>query len=194
WLRRYNTCPNECPAISHKDIVSAPKVLLKALHDLKIRCDFHTNGCKSVLKLRELSEHRQSCGFKAPEPQDPQQLCDTCGQSYSAVGADTRRHNCIESLKRKLDVIHTENHRLCRENNEIKSELDLMKLIAHSTDDESHTHDYTGRYELTRSINHDQILRKVGAGQTYIDHWNSQKHSVQISRFGDAYCMTTGNG
>jgi hypothetical protein len=60
------------------------------INDLKIKCDFVSNGCKEVLELGSLSKHLEECNYN---------LCISCGLK---MGKKVE-HNCIELLKKERD-------------------------------------------------------------------------------------------
>jgi hypothetical protein len=60
------------------------------INDLKIKCDFVSNGCKEVLELGSLSKHLEECDYN---------LCISCGLK---MGKKVE-HNCIELLKKERD-------------------------------------------------------------------------------------------
>ena len=54
-------CPLDRSQLAH--LKSPPKIILKLLNNLKIKCNFSDNGCAIKLKLSELNQHSLVCLF-----------------------------------------------------------------------------------------------------------------------------------
>ncbi|CAG2174185.1 unnamed protein product [Oppiella nova] len=92
WLSDHNTCPNDRKSLSRE-----------------VKCDFYANGCESVVKMCELSQHINSCDY------NPNRKCATCQLPIDR----NIKHNCIEnllilnnSLCDEIKRISSENHKL----------------------------------------------------------------------------------
>ena len=88
WLSDNNTCPNDRKELSREGLGPAPRFVVNLLNNMKVKCDFYANGCESVVKMCELSQHIENCNFNA------NQKCKTC---ELPIDGNTE-HNCIENL------------------------------------------------------------------------------------------------
>jgi flagellar biosynthesis chaperone FliJ len=82
-------------------------LIIDLINDLKIKCDFVSNGCQEVLKLVSLSKHLEECDYN---------LCITCGIKMGKKD----EHNCIELLKKERDYYK-------QQSSESKKEVDKYK-------------------------------------------------------------------
>ncbi|XP_054163664.1 E3 ubiquitin-protein ligase NRDP1-like [Oppia nitens] len=192
-ITRHDNCVlDDCQQLKSQSFSIQTKQLLQLLHSLKVRCDYHMNGCKSVIKLNELLPHRDVCHFKERPVESPHN-CNGCDEYV--VNGQKKQHedSCVKALKRKINTIDFHNKRLRIENGKVKSQLEIYKLIANSSD-QIETYDYTGTYKLISSINHDQILKLLGATQSAIESWKSKTHTLVINKFSETYCLATSDG
>ena len=65
WLSENNTCPNDRKKLRPRGVSPAPRVLVNLLNKMKVKCDFYANGCESVVKMHELSQHIDYCDYNA---------------------------------------------------------------------------------------------------------------------------------
>ena len=86
WLIEHNTCPNDRKSLTPKDLSSPPRVLINLLNKLKIKCDFHVNGCETVTSLTDLAQHKERCDF------NPFRKCINCGLNGGLEG-----HDCVQT-------------------------------------------------------------------------------------------------
>ncbi|CAG2166570.1 unnamed protein product [Oppiella nova] len=121
WLKNQKTCPNDRKPLTVNLLSSPPRVLINLMNKLRIRCDFHDTGCQEVLKLCELSDHKDSC------LRNPNRKCADCALPVG-VG-----HNCIANMKLNIESINDEIRRLQRENNHLKTEADRLKRNQNNT-------------------------------------------------------------
>ncbi|CAG2177735.1 unnamed protein product, partial [Oppiella nova] len=54
WLSDHNTCPNDRKRLSREGVGPAPRFVINLLNNMKVKCDFYANGCKSVCATCEL--------------------------------------------------------------------------------------------------------------------------------------------
>ena len=57
WLSDNNTCPNDRKELSLEGVGRAPRLVYNLLNKMQVKCDFYGNGCESVVKMCELSQH-----------------------------------------------------------------------------------------------------------------------------------------
>lgn len=61
WLKNSLVCPLDRRQLLPSQLQPAPRIILKLLNNLKIRCDYHDYGCPIKLKLSELKQHAKIC-------------------------------------------------------------------------------------------------------------------------------------
>ena len=120
WLEEHNTCPNDRQRLNRNGLSQPPRAFVNLFNNLKIKCDFHSNGCQQILRTNELSNHVLSCDF------NPKQICKMCG----IVREIDERHDCLENLKFKIDFLSETNRELmnelskyCKEKEEINIKI-----------------------------------------------------------------------
>uniref|UniRef100_A0A8C6SM58 PDZ domain containing RING finger 3b n=1 Tax=Neogobius melanostomus TaxID=47308 RepID=A0A8C6SM58_9GOBI len=62
WVVQQSSCPVKCQRISAKElnhVLPLKNLILK----LEIKCDNHSRGCNTVVKLQHLAEHAEMCEF-----------------------------------------------------------------------------------------------------------------------------------
>ncbi|CAG2167110.1 unnamed protein product [Oppiella nova] len=111
WLSDHNTCPNDRKELSREGLGRAPRFVVNLLNNMKVKCDFYANGCKSVVKMSELSQHIDYCDY------NESRKCATC---HLPIDGNTQ-HNCIENL-----LIH--NKSLCDEIKRIQSDNHKLSM------------------------------------------------------------------
>ena len=68
------------------------------INDLKVKCDFESNGCQELLQFGVLSAHLIQCEHR---------LCKTCG-----LNLGSNEHNCVELLKNNANELKKQNSTL----------------------------------------------------------------------------------
>lgn len=61
WLKHSLVCPLDRRSLLPSQLQSPPKIILKLLNNLKIKCNFYDNGCLMKLKLSDLNQHIKFC-------------------------------------------------------------------------------------------------------------------------------------
>lgn len=117
WLAFGNSCPNDRKPLNMNQLIPAPRIVTNLMNNLKIKCDFQTNGCKSDIQLNELSNHLHICCY------NPNNVCKTCRLNKES----DREHNCIEDLITKNQRITDENNRLTKENLDLKQQIESLQ-------------------------------------------------------------------
>ena len=89
WLEENNTCPNDRALLDINGLSETPRDLLNLFNNLKIKCDFHLNGCQEILKVNDLANHISNCSFR------PKEICKIC----DVVTEWDKSHDCLENLR-----------------------------------------------------------------------------------------------
>ena len=101
WIQTGNqTCPLDRKIIQ-KERLRTPRLVVKFLEKLQIKCDFASQGCDSIVKLEHLSQHCKQCKFNP----NNKTKCPKCGMSVEKK--ESNNHNCDdydEELKLALEM------------------------------------------------------------------------------------------
>ena len=63
WIQTGNeTCPIDRKKFKKEDL-KTPRLMIKFLDKLDIKCDYANNGCTSIVKLEQLAHHKKDCKF-----------------------------------------------------------------------------------------------------------------------------------
>jgi hypothetical protein len=89
-------------------------LIIDLINDLKIKCDFVSNGCQEVVKLVSLSKHLEECNYN---------LCETCGLKMGKK----YEHNCIELLKKERDYYKQQSFESKKEVEKYRAEFIVAK-------------------------------------------------------------------
>ena len=101
WIEAFNTCPNDRQPLNRNGLSQPSNALINLFNKLKIKCDFHSNGCQQILRTNELSNHLLICDFK------PNKKCKTCGiEEFNEI------HDCLGNLKNKIIELNENNKEL----------------------------------------------------------------------------------
>ena len=129
WLSSHNTCPLDQKYLTISQLSSSPRIILNLLNNMKIKCDFESIGCKTVIKLNDLSNHLINCTF------NPNNTCIDCG--FSKIG-EKEGHNCVQRFKLMVNDFKDENNRLKKTIEELNDKnKDLLKEIESLRNDNS---------------------------------------------------------
>ena len=110
WIDRFNTCPNDRQPLDRNGLSQPPKALINIFNKLKVKCNYHLNGCQKIIEINGLANHVLICEF------NPLKECKTCG----IIESKNESHNCLDNLKIKINS-------LTKTNNEFKAEI--KKLV-----------------------------------------------------------------
>lgn len=105
WLTSNPTCPNDRKTLKTDDLSPLPRFVINLLINMKIKCDYDGNGCKTIVKIGELGEHIKTCQH------GPNAKCETCGLEKN----DAESHDCIAELIIRNKSISDELERLSKE-------------------------------------------------------------------------------
>ena len=99
WIQTGNqTCPLDRKIIQ-KEQLKTPRLVIKFLEKLQVKCDFTSQGCDSIVKLEHLSQHCKQCKFNP----NNKTKCPQCGMSMGKE--EFKNHNCDdEQLKLALEM------------------------------------------------------------------------------------------
>ena len=61
WLKNSLACPLDRRQLLPSQLQPPPKIILKLLNNLKVRCAYHDYGCPVKLKLGDLKQHSKTC-------------------------------------------------------------------------------------------------------------------------------------
>lgn len=65
WLKANLICPLDSKPLLPSQLQPPPKIILKLLNNLKIKCNFYDYGCPAKLKLSDLSQHVKMCLYNS---------------------------------------------------------------------------------------------------------------------------------
>ena len=119
WVEENNTCPNDRKSLRSRSLSPAPRVFINLLNNLKVKCNFNSNGCQVISRLEDLAKHSSKCNFK------PQIICQTCGIRID----DNSQHNCVKDLKLINDSISIEIKRMRKEMSKLKKLNTSLKAM-----------------------------------------------------------------
>lgn len=83
WLKNSLICPLDKKQLLTSHLQSPPKIILKLLNNLKIKCNFHLFGCSIKLKLSDLNQHIKIC------PYDPEINQNECNEITNKLDFQT---------------------------------------------------------------------------------------------------------
>ncbi|CAG2101572.1 unnamed protein product, partial [Medioppia subpectinata] len=95
WLQTNTTCPYDRNPLTTDGLSQAPRILVNTLGRFMICCDYWDVGCREMVPLKELSQHRVDCGYKNLK-------CTKC--QCVRIG----RHDCIKTLRKIKRKAETE--------------------------------------------------------------------------------------
>src|SRR5947207_1346683 len=61
WLKTSLICPLDRKQLLSSHLQSPPKIILKLLNNLKVKCNYYDYGCLIKLKLSDLKQHCKTC-------------------------------------------------------------------------------------------------------------------------------------
>ena len=118
-----NHCPIDRQLIN--DDLREPRLIKRIIENLKIKCDYTTEGCQSIVKIESLSRHHDQCEF------NPNNFIECqCGLIVKKIDLD--KHNCVEVL---LNINKELRETIKQKDNEIerlkslKTRINLVKSI-----------------------------------------------------------------
>ena len=118
-LRPNNTCPNDRQVLTRANIQKPALIVINLLNNLKIKCDFASNGCKSVIKLENRVKHRDECDY------NPDKYCVKCDFNLG----DYSKHNCIDNLSNKISWLNEKNTDLSTKCSDLSKNIETSKSI-----------------------------------------------------------------
>ena len=66
WLWDKTTCPSDRKTLNIKDMRSPSRVVLNLMNNMRVKCNYHGNGCNTTTIMEELPQHLKYC--KKPKP------------------------------------------------------------------------------------------------------------------------------
>ena len=121
WLNERNSCPFDRKSLDMRDMKSPSRVVTNLLNKMKVKCEYHCNGCDVISIMDQLSNHSKAC------VKNPNMFCQKCGLS----GGSAEDHNCIANLLMKISEISDENKILKAQNN-LNDDQGALKVITFS--------------------------------------------------------------
>ena len=98
WMSTGNeTCPVDRNNIN-KEKLRTPRIINKFLCELKIKCDYESEGCKDNVELEHLSQHCKQCKF------NPNNKSTNSNHEMSVRKKEFINHNYDEELKLALEM------------------------------------------------------------------------------------------
>ena len=119
-----NHCPIDRQLINVGDL-REPRSIKRIIENLKIKCDYTTKGCQSIVTIESLSHHHDQCEF------NPNNFIECqCGLIVKKIDLD--KHNCVKEL---VNIIKELRETIKQKDNEIerlkslKTSINLVKNI-----------------------------------------------------------------
>jgi hypothetical protein len=121
WLLKSQTCP-KCKA--GKPTINLPNRFITRMFDnLKVKCNFHKNGCKNILSYFELKDHERNCEYN-----DSRYIkCQNCTWEISA--SHIRNHDCLKHLKQIISSLNISDLSSSRDSCYVKCPLEKKKFM-----------------------------------------------------------------
>ena len=103
WLTHNNNssvgnCPFDRTRITRRKIEVVPRIVNSLLETLTIKCQYITNGCKTVTKLSQIEEHEKECDYRTG-------VLVECECGLYITRKDMVYHNCIKFLSQKMEFM-----------------------------------------------------------------------------------------
>ena len=92
WIQTgHETCPIDRKEIKKEDL-KAPRLMIKFLDKLNIKCDYANQGCTSIVKLEQLANHTKDCKFNPNNQIANQTANPTANQIANPTASPTQEH------------------------------------------------------------------------------------------------------
>lgn len=98
WLRHQSTCPIDRTPIQSNQLKPVPRILKNLLSKLKLKCDYASYGCTTIVRLENLSSHLHECEFNPKKPT----VC-TLGCNIVLMKDELKNHSCVRELRKTID-------------------------------------------------------------------------------------------
>jgi hypothetical protein len=97
WLCENCTCPIDRKQIPKSTLKLAPKTIKNLLNELKIHCDYRSDGCVKVVSLEFLAKHVLNCNYRL----EKKLKCKKgCGKMMTRE--ELKSHNCLNNIRRDM--------------------------------------------------------------------------------------------
>jgi hypothetical protein len=100
-LKQQAICPLDRTKISLSRLEEPVRIIKNLLKQLKIKCDFESEGCKQVINLGELETHCKNCEFN---PEIKKMFKCLCEQEFKRTEFDAHKENCLAFMKNELAI------------------------------------------------------------------------------------------
>ena len=92
WIQTgHETCPIDRKKIKKEDL-KTPRLVIKFLDKLNIKCDYANQGCTSIVKLEQLANHTKDCKFNPNNQIANQTANPTANQIANPTANPTQEH------------------------------------------------------------------------------------------------------
>lgn len=118
WMKTSESCPVDRQSLKVSQLQPIPRIVRNLLNHLLIKCDFVTHGCREVISLEELTNHRSIC---CKNPEFPVPCPRSCGALVPKNILD--KHDCVRELRELLCYQQ-------KEINELKSTISQLFTVA----------------------------------------------------------------
>ena len=117
WLSSNNTCPYDRKKLSVNQLSPLPRMYINLLNKLNIKCVNYGNGCQSIVRFEEMSNHMKTCN-----------TCDSCNSLKKSLSDNKQTidflKNIIEGQESEVCDLKDQMNKLRHSN---ASEIDSLK-------------------------------------------------------------------
>ncbi|KAI1305383.1 E3 ubiquitin-protein ligase NRDP1 [Halotydeus destructor] len=130
WMKTSESCPVDRQGLRSSQLNAIPRIVRNLLNHLHIHCDFSVAGCRHIVPLEELGNHRASCPFN---PEVPVPCTRGCGAHVPKNLLEG--HDCVRDLRDLLCVQQKEINELKATIAQLFTVAEAQKAIAQANND-----------------------------------------------------------
>lgn len=103
WFEKSQNCPEDRRPATASDLKPPSRFFRNLYNNLKMHCDYFSNGCKVAFTLDQINSHVKICQFN---PNAEVSCFNNCGAVVSK--SKLLEHNCVAYLKEQLALYKKE--------------------------------------------------------------------------------------
>ena len=108
WIQTGNeTCPIDRKKFEKEDL-KRPRLVIKFLDKLDIKCDYANNGCTSIVKLEQLAHHKKDCKINPNNHTANQATNQTTNQTANQITNQTA--NPTQEHPEQINLFNQDNN------------------------------------------------------------------------------------